>query len=272
MNRSAETTPCSTWTMAASSTGGGTPEPSRYDPRTPPPKAKRVRLDATHELPIPPEYRQLSYGDMATTIEFDIGFGSDSQLYTLHRSALCEVSPFFRMTFLGNSKEAREMKMTLPTTFCSIFETFVEWLYSRKLLINAMDGGLARIRGLRFLASLYIFADNYDVPQLKNDTMDVIISCVQEGYLLPGPEVINEVYDNLPEDSPLCRLLVNEYARTGQVLAGSSDDWPAGFVFKAFNATMRAIEGFSPLGRPTHDCTYHDHATEAERSACLVDG
>ncbi|KAL0263010.1 hypothetical protein SLS55_001985 [Diplodia seriata] len=229
-------------------------------------RAKRVRLDTSQEI-IPSEYRRLSYGDMATTVEVRVG--TNSKLFVLHQSALCDVSPFFRNTFLGDFREAREKKMELPVTDANTFQMFVEWLYSRKLLLDPMEEELARMRMLPDLAFLYIFADNYDVPLLERDTMDAIISCAQKDYALPDSEVISHVYDNLPEDSPLCRLLAHEYARTGQALAGSPDDWPDRFVFEAFNATMRAKERRSALVRPAHDCTYHQHTTEAQKRACI---
>ncbi|KAB2575120.1 hypothetical protein DBV05_g6217 [Lasiodiplodia theobromae] len=250
------------WRSSASQQPPGSKE------KTSTPKTKRMRLDITDVPRISLGYRRLSYSsDMATTVEIRVGI--DGDMFILHQSALCEVSPFFRNTFLGDFKEAREKKMELPVTDTDTFKIFVEWLYSRKLLLDPRDSELARVCRLPDLAYLYIFADNYDVPQLERDTMDAIISCVHKNYPLPDSEVIRYVYENLPEDSPLCKLFVNEYARTDQVLAGGPDHWPARFVFDAFNATCRARAQHSPLVKPTHDCTYHQHTTEAEERACM---
>lgn len=222
-----------------------------------------------------------------TTVHVHVGVGGKQ--FVLHQSALCDVSPFFKKTFLGPFKEGQEKKLDLPVTDLSTFELFVEWLYSRRVIINLPDHkdsdndvaaapavpvaiDLVNTSKLSRLASLYVFADNYDVPQLRNDTMDTMIFYLRKRYPLPGPTMITYIYDHVPEDSSLCKLLTNEYARSHPVLPGVANDWPPRFVFETFNAGSRAVAAVftESLPEPELDCrAYHHHATDAEREDCL---
>lgn len=59
------------------------------------------------------------------------------------------------------------------------------------------------------LASAYVFADRFIVPQLKRDAIDKLHRHYHTKKKAPSLTVLQVAFENLPESSPLLNLLVD---------------------------------------------------------------
>lgn len=77
-----------------------------------------------------------------TPITLHIGPSSNSTPFPLHLEALVSISPFFTATFNPsyNFRESQTGSLTLPTHNANDFEYFVQWVYTRTLTHESLDG------------------------------------------------------------------------------------------------------------------------------------
>jgi hypothetical protein len=118
----------------------------------------------------------------------------------------------------------------------STFSLFVEWLNGRKLV--GRDGepynvelitdtpftGEQVLKGRAFcreIMSLYQFADQYDIPQLRRDIMDIcyrhlnldlFIGTGSKQVILPTPALITDAYESLPSSSSMITWIIDVIA------------------------------------------------------------
>lgn len=130
---------------------------------------------------------------------------------------LSSVSPYFENAFKGSFREATEKQIGLPNVEPDTFSIYVEWWNSYQIVDtdgkafngeNTKPGTSRRL----ILLKLYVFADEYDNPQLRRDVLHVFVrytnKCTEYGIF----ETVSEAYDRLPSNSPLLRFLVDHYA------------------------------------------------------------
>lgn len=126
--------------------------------------------------------------------------------FGVHKGILIRRSAFFRAALTGTFKEATEGTVTLQEDSPKVFEVFVSWLYTGKLE-NTVDE-IPTPCSFKRLAELYIFADRYDVPILRNDAIDALVKHSQENLQI-STSIFRMVYDATPPKDPLRRLLVD---------------------------------------------------------------
>jgi hypothetical protein len=125
--------------------------------------------------------------------------------FGVHKGILIRRSAFLRAALTGTFKEATEGTVTLQEDSPKVFGVFVSWLYTGKLE-NTVDE-IPTPYGSNRLAELYIFADRYDVPILRNDAIDALVT-TRQNLQIPA-SFFRKVYDaTLPKD-PLRRLLAD---------------------------------------------------------------
>lgn len=150
--------------------------------------------------------------------------GPDEAEFTVHEELLTYHSAFFRAALTGRFKEAGKKKVTLEEDKPHIFEFFVHWLYHDRFpdttdcedLINQWEedddeGGAARLSNM---IHLYTFCDKYQIPTLKQVLFRHLFDHIEKSNLdLPQPGVVKETFENLLDNDPLCRLLINGFVR-----------------------------------------------------------
>lgn len=62
-----------------------------------------------------------------------------------------------------------------------------------------------------WLVNLYLFAMTQNITRLKEDTLHALSVAVQVSNELPGWNLVNRAYNEVPESSRLCRFLVGLY-------------------------------------------------------------
>jgi hypothetical protein len=161
------------------------------------------------------------------------------------------------------------------------FEFFVHWLYYQHLpnsdkhddpelvkQFNCKSG--VGVPSKSHVVRLYVFGDKYDVAELRKAAIDCLFKeHMLEDSKLPSLNVIDHAFANLPEESPMCRLLVDMYFHYENLEIDRDRCTNAAFMraiwkrYVRYHCTREKRRGFD-----LKLCDYHDHATEEERKVC----
>jgi hypothetical protein len=163
-----------------------------------------------------------------------------------------------------------------------IFEFFVHWLYYQRLpnkddtaeLYNAWaDDEAGGEKMTENLIHLYVLSDKYDVPELKVQAMTLLFNHIEYNDTIELPLIpdIRFAFENLPEENPLCRYLVDAYCywATADVWKDfGSLNWPTEFVARVLAQYTEFSHGDRDRDSIKVVCDYHEHQDIEERVAC----
>lgn len=206
------------------------------------------------------------------TISIGEDFG-EKQDYILPMEYLTSVSPYFENAFKGSFREAVEKKISLANVEVETFGIYVEWLNGREIVDSngkAFVGASATHDSQQaVLLKLYLFADEYDHPQLRRDVLQVFIRHTNKYTHCVEFETISKAYDRLPSNSPLLRFLVDHYAYEWNPPNDTTErSLPVQFLY-SLAITLCAQAASLQLPRTVKspyldDCDYHEHDAEKE--------
>lgn len=149
------------------------------------------------------------------------------------------------------------------------FELFVKWLYQGRLDDTAEMSAEKKYDHAVACHKLYRLCEKFDMPELKNLSMDQYRICLFEARLVPDADEINEIYKVSPEGSPFRRLMTKIAAR--QIMDPDSDKDAESyrgcfqnnpdFAIDLVNAIKMGSGGIL-FDDPTDGglCEYHDHS------------
>lgn len=168
----------------------------------------------------------------STTVKITAGIADDQQTFTIPQEYLIFVSKYFENTFKGSFREATEKAITPGDVEVKTFRLFNEWLMARSL-VNSKGEQYRSSSSLLFpdtheLFALYLLADEYEVPQLRRDTLDAYVS-IWSNFVCGRPSVddvqcydrvlrrnshghLTQGFQGLPKDSPMILMLVDLWA------------------------------------------------------------
>ncbi|KAJ4378442.1 hypothetical protein N0V86_006145 [Didymella sp. IMI 355093] len=211
--------------------------------------------------------------------------GSDEVSFTVHEQLLTFYSPFFRAALKGGFAEATRGEVRLKDVNEETFELFVHWLYHQRFPNKTDDPEFLKLWyhldsttvDAGALVDLHVFAEEYDVPNLKRQSIDSLFEQLNdEDQGLPSTKAIRYAFDSLDHDSSLCRLLVDAHCEWGghegwETICEGEDFEPHPVFLK--NALKRysqyIIAGLHGLGKTLVLCDYHDHKDVEERNTCV---
>lgn len=256
------------------------------------------------------------FGNQIVTIEV----GKDKDQFPVHQNILIARSGFFKAAFEGEFREAKDKSIPLLDAPPLQFLRFIQWLYFRRLpkIINSVvcnfcikdcKGSTSSNGTLNnnhrsdsaepdivnvFEASanpaawptsrLYLFADRYDVPALRQALVDKLWYCYQDhpGVISAGGVVL--ITDGMPTTSPLFRFIVDLWVDrykydenrvcTCPIEQALDNKLPIAFVL----AVMRGMSRFTPRGTRGGQgmktlCSYHEHSQDNQTiKACIEIG
>ena len=103
--------------------------------------------------------------------------------------------------------------MTLSGTEVTVdaVNRFVEWLYTHCYGLSSTGTADKVHERYMELARLFVFAEKYDVVDLKNDIIDKLFESRAKTAVPPQLPLIRYIYENTPMGSPFRRLLVAHY-------------------------------------------------------------
>lgn len=134
--------------------------------------------------------------------------GPEKEEYMVHRERLCTVSPFFKLACESGFKESVEGVVYLPEVESNTFDYFLQWLYLGQIW-RCDELKPADWAEFTTAFSLFNFAHFAQISQLRNNIVNAVIMAEKADFEMPiETGLFDEMYDSLPEDSTLARLLV----------------------------------------------------------------
>ncbi|KAF2705184.1 hypothetical protein K504DRAFT_471687 [Pleomassaria siparia CBS 279.74] len=136
---------------------------------------------------------------------------------------------------------------------------------SRPYKWRGLEGFLER----RFIA-LYIFANRYEIPELRRDVVVAWQTNDEMIQSMPDHGNVISAYDGLPPNSPLCRMFLDMYsvywnpARDTEQQIALRSQLPQAFLFEL--ATMLAKGERQKTEKDW--CEFHEHETDEDRKVC----
>ncbi|KAI9706146.1 MAG: hypothetical protein M1812_008255 [Candelaria pacifica] len=132
-----------------------------------------------------------------------IKVGPDAEPFNVHKELLCLYSSYFRGALRGCFSEAQKNTVVLPEDTVEVFRSFFCWLYTGQLRSDERNMKPSE------LARIYVFADKSGVSLLKNNIIDAMSARL--GEQLAGNIAIDCIFKNTPPNSPMRRLLIDQY-------------------------------------------------------------
>jgi hypothetical protein len=179
-------------------------------------------------------------------------------------------------------KETHEKKMTLDKEDTGVFELFRHWVwhrefpngshYSDPFLVELWKGS-----EMTRLVQLNIFADHYDVPCLHRDTVDKMFNHVRnKSKAVPGRKEFDLAFTWLPDDSPMCRLIVDlrcYYDSSDSYDALDEETLPPAALLCLLRRYAHIAHGNIRPRRSMNNykldvCDYHNHSSTVEKDSC----
>lgn len=111
------------------------------------------------------------------------------------------------------------------------------------------------------LVRLYVMGDFYQVPQLKEMVMKTLFQHIQKDETrMPSISITSYAYEKLPEDSPLCRLLVDHHCWVAAEWSGyTTKDFPAIFLLQLAARYARLVNGRPKINVDTYELQLADY-------------
>jgi hypothetical protein len=154
----------------------------------------------------------LSEDDTGKAIEQE----KDTLEFVVHKSHLMAVSPYFSNALDGRFSDAESKSLSLDDdTDPDVFQTFLEWLYSRRLLAaNGAEDCYSHSYGE--LIELYIFADRYDIPKLRDDIMSLVWKRFRGERCPINETLVGRAFEMLSPKSTMSRFLLDAWVSRGK--------------------------------------------------------
>ncbi|KAK4542312.1 hypothetical protein LTR36_006965 [Oleoguttula mirabilis] len=200
--------------------------------------------------------------------------GSQEHRFTVPKCFLTKTSDFFKTCLNGTWKEAKDKTVKLPKQEPGIFAVYLQWLYTGDLILCEAtpedlkdkpheDRQSAALEHYGLLVPLAILADSLADSMLSNVVVDAILRVKYNMHFAPGPDQVRRAYGNLPENSPLKRLLVDMYlydvgvAFVERIKASLPNDFVFDLMIAAKNVASSSGKGSKSYCQ--EKCRYHVH-------------
>ncbi|KAI4729820.1 hypothetical protein E4T49_02416 [Aureobasidium sp. EXF-10728] len=147
------------------------------------------------------------------TIDFYVG--QERRHWSLHRNLLCHHSPYFESEFLADTttKSSQRSELELPDQDPTGFELLVKWLYQGTLDDTSDMTDEKKYDYSVACHKLYLLCNKFDLPVLRNESIDLYRQGLLEAQLVPDAEEINDIYRSSPVGSPFRKLMAQIAAR-----------------------------------------------------------
>ncbi|PVH71819.1 hypothetical protein DL98DRAFT_89834 [Cadophora sp. DSE1049] len=170
----------------------------------------------------------------------------EKQSFQVHKNYICHYSPFFDVAFNGPFVEGQTQELDLTETSPFIFGTFVNWLYTQKIINRT-----GKLPSCLSLSVLWILADKLLVPSLQNQALSLLNARrVLDGTRLDST-MFNYVYENTASDSPLRRYIVDACSKGSRGPIMTLENYPPRLLVDIINE-MRAVS-IEPYWEPSQE-------------------
>jgi hypothetical protein len=128
--------------------------------------------------------------------------------FQVYRGLLCFHSGYFNNLLTGGFREAGSAEITIKDVSVEVFKTVLFWLNTGKLYSQ-----YAPPFEHRFIFELFVFADKYVMPRLKNNVVEAFAERLFRKFQCPNRTDVAYLYDNTIAGSPMSRILVDFYIK-----------------------------------------------------------
>ena len=155
--------------------------------------------------------------------------------FGVHKGLICSKSAYFKSRLEGGFKEASEAKVTLTDEDPDTFKRFNWWLYTGKVLFDE-----ERVEDTNYdkLFDLYAFGEKRLIPHLQNACIDAVINRDIVTETIPYGEVVQQLWDKLPRQSPMRKLLTDLFVWNADIMEFFSKDEDIETYSKDFLASV----------------------------------
>lgn len=197
----------------------------------------------------------------------EILIGTDPPVpFSVHEKLIRESSDFFDKAMSSDWKESRTHSVSLPDEDPEVFESYLHWIYCKKLPLRCEDPGSAEYLQL---AKAIILGDRLQDADFEDAAIDAVIdksqSSKMNGQALAP--MITYIYKNTVGESGARRLLVDFYVCQGNKdwLGGPKGprDLPPEFILDLATGLLERrpqIENGKFCDR-FGTCKYHNHSS-----------
>ncbi|KAI4134008.1 MAG: hypothetical protein LQ347_001873, partial [Umbilicaria vellea] len=176
--------------------------------------------------PLPPPSPDVPVRQLFKTI-VHVTVGPSRIVFPVHRELLCTASPFFTAALNPSHGflESATSIVHLPEARAPIFEYFVQWLYTRSLSHEDLDG--QEHPAYHRLIGLYTLADMLGVEGCKNDICDAVGRLAEERNCVPNPDDTRALWGEVRESAPLRMLVLDlfSFKKTDRLVETHEDSW-----------------------------------------------
>lgn len=188
---------------------------------------------------------------------------SRTETFELHKGVLVFYSDYFRASLDGDFEEAHNKHIHLSSDDVDFetFRIFRGWLYTRVIHDNGKDG---KDLSYTTIVKLWIFADAYWVPMLKNLCLDLFAQRYGKHHIWPSTFQISLIYAASSEDSSIRRFIVDLMASARRRTSGCITSSPSGLPHEFLHDLVKALWFRPPILKPSQwkvkgTCKYHEH-------------
>ncbi|KAE9381303.1 hypothetical protein N431DRAFT_314515, partial [Stipitochalara longipes BDJ] len=149
-------------------------------------------------------------------VTFIIGKEGDTTPFLIHKEVACAHSKVLNAAFNSNFIEGQTQTYKLEDTIEAAFKLFMQWLYSQKLVLTALDNKLDYSKLIigpdtKSLTYLWVLADKLEMPALQNTALRAIQEISLRAEKI-HTSTYPWLYKNTAPDSPLRRYSVAKLA------------------------------------------------------------
>ncbi|KAI9681751.1 MAG: hypothetical protein M1829_000496 [Trizodia sp. TS-e1964] len=203
--------------------------------------------------------------------------GPERCKFLVHKDVLVRKSPYFKAAFDGAFKEADSGTLSLPEDDVETFRRFISYIYSGLILSDNLYK-YAYLHStpniLLEFVRLYILADKFQMPRMKNEVIDAIREVHLESVNLEiHVEAFRLAYENTLRSSPLRKVLAFLFCLALQShndIEAYRDSWPLDFWVDTSKIMCMMLglsdgwENLQEIGATSStvsigSCSFHEH-------------
>lgn len=130
----------------------------------------------------------------------------------MHKTFLCDASPFFRAALEGHFKETTDGFVKLPEDEPDTIDRFLGWLYWEDYDIKQLVKDETDTECWSAIIDDHVFADKVQVEAFQNHIVDQVLKAWQSHDLkVMSLGAVLKIYTDTPDTSSLRRLAVAMY-------------------------------------------------------------
>jgi hypothetical protein len=133
---------------------------------------------------------------------FIVCVGDEAKEFVVIQSIATRSSKFFQAAMTRDWKEALEKRVMLPGTKVSVFEAYLQWLYTGHITTTEEGEDYTE------MTTFYILSDFLDDVEFRNATLEYIMVKFVRIFRLPGAECVQLAWDETPPKSLLRQLIL----------------------------------------------------------------